>query len=317
MIEVESLVKAYGTQKAVNNVTFSVPKGQILGFLGPNGAGKTTTMRVLTGYLAPTSGSASIAGYDVVTQSLEARRKVGYLPESAPLYPDMNVVDYLQFVAEIRQINGSARRDRIREMVEVCGLEEVIQKDIGQLSKGYRQRVGLAQAMIHHPDVLILDEPTSGLDPNQIVEIRSLIREIGREHTVILSTHILPEVQATCDRVLIINRGQLVADGTPEELQAAAQGAERVRIEAKISSPDDAVEALRELEAVESVKWVSDANAEVAAFEIEAEKGSDIRESIFHLAVDKGWVLLEMHRDQVSLESVFHNLTQSEPALDD
>lgn len=312
MIEVENLVKTYGIQKAVNDVSFSVPKGQIMGFLGPNGAGKTTTMRVLTGYLGPTSGRASVAGYDVLTHSLEARRHIGYLPESAPLYSEMNVIDYLKFVAKIREISSHKRQQRIREMVDICGLGDVTHKDIGELSKGYRQRVGLAQAIIHSPDVLIMDEPTSGLDPNQIVEIRGLIRELGKEHTVILSTHILPEVQATCDRVLIIHRGQIVADGTPEELQAGGEGKERIAIELKVPSPDEAVDAIREIEFVDMVKWVSSPEAEAAKFQIESEKGKDVREAVFHLAVEKEWILLEMRREQASLENIFHKLTRSE-----
>ncbi len=312
MIEVENLVKTYGTQNAVDNISFSVPKGQILGFLGPNGAGKTTTMRILTGYMAPTSGRASVAGHNDVTRSLEARQRIGYLPESAPLYSEMNVVSYLKFVAEIRQIKGDKQRQRIREMIDICGLSEVLHKDVGELSKGYRQRLGLAQALVHSPSVLIMDEPTSGLDPNQIAEIRNLIHEIGKEHTVILSTHILPEVQATCSRVLIINRGKIVADGSPEELRAAAEGKERVIIEAKVPTADEAVTALREVEHVESVKWLSSPQDEISKFEVETEKGNDVREPLFRLAIEKEWALLELRRDRVSLESVFRDLTQSE-----
>ena len=224
MIQLSQVSKSYSGVKAVDNITLSIPSGQILGFLGPNGAGKTTTMRMITCYMPPTSGTITVDGLDVGEQSLEVRRKIGYLPEMAPVYQDMNVLDYLDYVSDLRRIPDDKRKARIREIVAHCGLEAVLHKDVGQLSKGYRQRVGLAQAMVHDPDILVLDEPTAGLDPNQIAEIRMLIKELGREKTVILSTHILSEVQATCSRIVIINQGRIVADDTPEGLQAGAEG---------------------------------------------------------------------------------------------
>src|SRR5512140_2504419 len=228
MIEVERLTRTFGTTVAVRDISFSVARGEVLGFLGPNGAGKTTTMRILTGYLPPDSGTVTIAGFNVDTDSIEVRRRMGYLPESATLYEDMGVIDYLEYVAEMRGFKGAERTRRVSRMIDVCGLGSMVAKSIGQLSRGFRQRVGLAQAMIHDPDLLVLDEPTSGLDPNQIVEIRDLIRTLGREKTIILSTHILPEVQATCSRVMIISDGSLVADDTPDGLAIKAQGGQDV-----------------------------------------------------------------------------------------
>ena len=223
MIEVINLTKRYGPTVAVDNVSFDAKAGEVLGFLGPNGAGKTTTMRILTGYLSADEGTAKVAGYDVFEESIEVRKRIGYLPESAPLYTDMGVIDYLKFIAQIRDIPKSQRSQRIKDVVDTCGLEKMIQKDVGELSKGYRQRLGLAQSLIHDPPILVLDEPTSGLDPSQIIEIRNLIREIGKEKMIIFSTHILPEASATCSRILIINDGQIVANGTPDEL--AGRGA--------------------------------------------------------------------------------------------
>src|SRR5882672_2980897 len=239
MIQVENLTKDYGPARAVDKVTFNVRKGEVLGFLGPNGAGKSTTMKMLTCYLAPTAGKAKVAGFDVFDQSLQVRQRIGYLPEDTPIYRDMTVLEYLQFAAELRGMDPTKTPARIREIGGRCGLGDVAGKLVGELSKGYRQRLGLAQAMLHDPDILILDEPTSGLDPNQIVEIRSLIKEIGREKTVILSTHILPEVQATCSRILIISGGRLVADGTPEALRAREKGGRyRVVVESNGVSKD-------------------------------------------------------------------------------
>src|SRR3954454_9210508 len=224
MIQVQNLTKDYGPTRAVDQVTFKVRKGEVLGFLGPNGAGKSTTMKMLTCYLAPTAGRARVSGHDVFDESLEVRLRIGYLPEDTPIYRDMTVLEYLEFAADVRQMDRAKIPGRIHEIGGRCGLSEVAGKLVGELSKGYRQRLGLAQAMLHDPDILILDEPTSGLDPNQIVEIRSLIKEVGQEKTVILSTHILPEVQATCSRILIISGGRLVADGTPDELRARERG---------------------------------------------------------------------------------------------
>jgi ABC-2 type transport system ATP-binding protein len=235
-IAVRNLTRSYGETKAIDDISFDVKTGEVLGFLGPNGAGKTTTMKIITCFMPPNAGTVEVDGLDITQHSLEVRKKIGYLPETNPLYYDMNVLDYLEYSAKLQGMKEGAMQHRMKEMVRVCGLEEVRHKDIGELSKGYRQRVGLAQAMIHDPEVLILDEPTSGLDPNQIVEIRNLIKQLGRAKTVILSTHILSEVQATCSRVLIIHEGKIVADGSPEQLQAEFQGAESITLEFRASS---------------------------------------------------------------------------------
>ena len=310
-IGVRNLVKRYGDRAAINDISFDVKTGEILGFLGPNGAGKTTTMKIITCYMPPTSGTVDVDGMDVREHSLEVRKKIGYLPEMNPLYFDMNALDSLEFAAELHGLRGNAMQQRVKEMVDVCGLEAVRHKDIGEMSKGYRQRVGLAQAMIHDPDVLILDEPTSGLDPNQIVEIRTLIKELGRAKTVVLSTHILSEVQATCDRVLIINDGIIVANGTPEQLQRTFQGAEEIGLELKTSSIRPIEEIIPKLKLVSYVNDVAllSHTGDVSKFEIHAEKGNDVRESLFRMAVSEGWIILEMQRRITSLEEVFHTLT--------
>lgn len=313
-ITVRNLTKVYGEQKAIDDISFDVKTGEILGFLGPNGAGKTTTMKIITCYMPPASGVVEVDGLNIFDHSLEVRRKIGYLPEMNPLYLDMNVVDYLEYSAQLHGMKSGHIQQRIKEMIQVCGLESVRHKDIGELSKGYRQRVGLAQAMIHEPDVLILDEPTSGLDPNQIVEIRNLIRQLGRAKTVILSTHILSEVQATCDRVLIINEGKIVADGTPEHLQQEFQGGEGLTIEIKapVSDPIQYVAPkLRTLPSVLNVEMLSHVNSQFR-FSLTVEKGADVREAAFRLAVAEGWILLEMNRKTTSLEEVFHKLTTAD-----
>jgi ABC-2 type transport system ATP-binding protein len=312
-IAVRNLTKLYNGQPAVNDISFDVRTGEILGFLGPNGAGKTTTMKIITCYMPPTTGTVEVDGMDIFNHSLEVRRKIGYLPEMNPLYFDMNVTEYLAYSAQLHRIRGAAAQTRIKEMVHVCGLESVRHKDIGELSKGFRQRVGLAQAMIHEPEVLILDEPTSGLDPNQIVEIRNLIRQLGRAKTVILSTHILSEVQATCDRVIIINEGKIVADGTPGTLQKQFQGGESLTVELKTGSSNPLEEIsskLRMLAYASSVTFLAQ-EGPVVRFEIGVDKGQDIREAIFRLAVSESWVVLEMHRRVTTLEEVFHQLTTS------
>ena len=310
-IGVRNLVKRYGDRAAINDISFDVKTGEILGFLGPNGAGKTTTMKIITCYMPPTSGTVDVDGMDVREHSLEVRKKIGYLPEMNPLYFDMNALDSLEFAAELHGLRGNAMQQRVKEMVDVCGLEAVRHKDIGEMSKGNRQRGGLAQAMIHDPDVLILDEPTSGLDPNQIVEIRTLIKELGRAKTVVLSTHILSEVQATCDRVLIINDGIIVANGTPEQLQRTFQGAEEIGLELKTSSLRPIEEIMPKLKVVAYVKDVAllSHTVDVSKFEIHAEKGNDVREALFRMAVSEGWIILEMQRRITSLEEVFHTLT--------
>ncbi len=311
MIEVRNLVKRYGPTTAVDNVTFDVPKGEVVGFLGPNGAGKTTTMRIVTCYLPADAGRVSVDGYDSFEHSLEVRRRIGYLPESAPLYQDMGVIEYLRFVAGMRGIAPAERDGRVRRMVEVCALGPMLQKDIGQLSKGYRQRVGLAATLIHDPEVLVLDEPTSGLDPNQIIEIRELIRQIGREKTIILSTHILPEVEATCSRVIVINEGKIVADGTTEELTRRSAGRATTVLSLRTGAAA-AEPKLRTVDGVESVRLLEGGTPGASRWEVVAPSDSDLEARLFHLAVENGWVLTELHTAALSLEQVFLRLTTGE-----
>jgi ABC-2 type transport system ATP-binding protein len=308
MIELHDLTKSYGGAKAVDGVSLSVPKGQILGFLGPNGAGKTTTMRMITGYMPPTSGTIVVDGLTMEKDSLAIREKIGYLPEMAPVYQDMNVLDYLHYVCALRRIPKDRESARIKEVIDRCGLSAVLGKDVGQLSKGYRQRVGLSQAIIHNPEYLILDEPTAGLDPNQIVEIRALIKELGREKTVILSTHILSEVQATCSRVIIISGGKLVADNTPEGLQAGLQGRTVLMLTLK-GSADGATAKLKSLPVVDEVRSVQTGKTGESKFRVESNPNSDVREEVFKLAVRENWTILEMIPETQSLEEVFHKLT--------
>lgn len=319
MIEVRNLKKAFGPTVAVDGVSFDVARGEILGFLGPNGAGKTTTMRVLTCYIPQDDGTAKVAGYDTATQSIEVRRKIGYLPESAPLYLDMDVTEYLTFVAEIRGLPPAVRASRIGGMIDLCNLGEVRRRPVGELSKGFRQRVGLAQTLIHDPEVLILDEPTTGLDPNQIVQIRELIKRIGREKTVILSTHILQEVEATCTRVQIINDGRLIAQGTTEELTTFATGETRVLV--RFSAPRAQVEPkLREIPGVRGVRDVTAADDRGARYEViqgtgggnGAGSAGSLEEDLFRLAVRNDWVMTELRRETQSLEQVFQKLTRGD-----
>jgi ABC-2 type transport system ATP-binding protein len=311
MISVRNLVKYYGPTLAVNNVSFEIEKGTVVGFLGPNGAGKSTTVRIITCYLSPTSGSVQVENHDVLTDSLEVRKRIGYLPENAPLYLDMNVVDYLKFVQKMRVQESSENGRRIKIVVERCGLGDVLHKNIGELSKGYRQRVGLAQALVHNPDILILDEPTVGLDPNQIIEIRDLIRELGREKTIILCSHILPEVEATCNRVLIINEGKIVADGTPAELQASFEGKTRISIQIKVNV-DSFRDHIAQLNGIDRVLSSRPLGENLLEIEIEAVKGFDPRENIFNLCKADNAVLLEMKREETSLEDIFRKLTRKE-----
>ena len=314
MIHVDGLTKYYGNVKAVAGISFDVHAGEILGFLGPNGAGKTTTMKILTSYLSPTAGRAEVAGYDVLEQSLEARARIGYLPEGTPLYKDMTVLEYLNFASDVRGLpNGAGRTRRLRQVVEQCGLGDRLGFLIGELSKGLKQRVGLAQAILHEPEVLILDEPTSGLDPNQIVEIRQVIKDIGKSKTVIFSTHIMQEVQATCSRMLIISKGKIAADGTPDELSRNAQGAPSFSIELA-GKIEDAREGLTAIKGVASIRAVGPAQGEQASpdthrFVVIAEQGQDPRADIFRMANQKGLVLLELRREKASLEDVFRALT--------
>jgi len=312
-IKVENLTKYYGqqTEAAVKDISFEVNTGEIIGFLGPNGAGKTTTVKMITTYLTPSSGSAYVDGLDTEEKSIEVRRKIGYLPELNPLYTDMNVLDYLKYVAELQSVEKSQINESIKKMVKVCGLKDVKHKDIGELSKGYKQRVGLAQAMIHDPDVLILDEPTSGLDPNQIIEIRKLIRELGKKKTVMLSTHILQEVQATCDRVLIINKGEIVADGTPDSLQKQFQGKLNITLVLKKDPKAGKEKIIKEFETINSVDNVKIISEEGDAWhlDITATKGIDVREEISKKVASLGMIMLELKQEETSLEDIFRQLT--------
>jgi len=304
MIRVNGLTKDYGARRAVDQVTFEAQQGEILGFLGPNGAGKTTTMRILTGYMPPTDGEAIVAGYDVVEESLEVRRRVGYLPETVPLYTDMVVFDYLKYMADLRHLPDG--EERVDEVLEIMGLGDRAEGMIGNLSKGMRQRVGLAQALLHRPEVLILDEPTIGLDPGQVVEVRHLIREIGKERTVLLSTHILSEAQNICDRVLIINKGKIVAEDTPEKLQSRLLGAERVFLRVR-GETDDLPKTVESVKGVQSVEVKSE-----GAVEFQFDPGQDIRPQVAKAVIGAGFDLLEMRPLGMSLEEIFLELTSND-----
>jgi len=312
MIEVDKLQKNYGFARALKGISFSVGRGAVVGFLGPNGAGKSTTMKILTGYLLPTGGRASIAGLDVVEQSLEVRRRIGYLPESTPLYGEMRVDDYLRFCAEIRGVAVGKRKAAIDRAVSLCGLSRVTGKNIVELSKGYKQRVGLAQAIVHEPEVLILDEPTSGLDPNQIIEVRNLIERLGQEHTVILSTHYLQEVEKSCSRVIVIHQGDIVADDTRDNLVAKLPaGALSVRLKA----PQDA--ALRQFEELFPGRSIAVAAAADGSLALRVDVGAGsapIEEAVARLVVKNNWSLLELVRERSSLEDVFRSLTNAPAA---
>lgn len=315
MIRVENVSKRYGTVTALQGISFEVQSGEILGFLGPNGAGKSTTMKILTSYIAPTSGRAEIAGHDIFSASLEARKKIGYLPEGNPLYKDMSVLEYLQYVADLRGLpKGPGRTQRLQTVLEQCGLQDRLGFLIGELSKGLKQRVGLAQAIVHEPDVLILDEPTSGLDPNQILEIREVIKQIGKEKTVVFSTHIMQEVQAVCSRILIIAGGQLVADGTPEQLAQSAQGQTEISVE--LQGPlADIRTALTHVSGIASVRTVENDHASSGnthRFVIMAQAKQDPRAGIFAMAAEKRFVLTELVRERTSLEDIFRTLTHSQ-----
>ena len=312
MIEVQHLTKRYGRVTAVDDVSFRVERGEILGFLGPNGAGKTTTMRILTGYMPATEGKATVAGFDVFEQPIEAKRRTGYLPETPPLYPDMTVREYLFFVSQIKGVPSANRKARIDAAIEQARLTEMVGRQCGRLSKGYRQRVGLAQAILHNPEVLILDEPTAGLDPKQIIETRELIRGLAGNHTIILSTHILPEVSQTCQRVVIINRGRVVAVDTPENLTARLRGRESIFVQ--VDGPEDALTAaLARTPGVASVA-VSDRRGSTLGCEIESEPGHDVRRELAQTIVTNGWGLLELRPARMSLEEIFLHLTTEEPA---
>ena len=307
MIEVDRLTKRYGPTLAVSDVSFRVEKGEVLGFLGPNGAGKTTTMRVITGYLPPTEGTVRVAGYDVAEQPIEAKRHTGYLPESPPVYPDMTVNEYLAFVGRVKGVPRRDLKTRINEVSERCAITDVQRRQIGKLSKGYRQRVGLAQALIHNPDVLVLDEPTAGLDPKQIIETRALIRNLAGQHTVVLSTHILPEVSKTCERVVVINGGKVAAVGKPDELTHRLQGFETVLVTAE----GPASEMKERMERVAGVNLVEqhDASDGRVTFEVHAGKDQDVRAELARAVVESQWKLLELRTSGMSLEDIFLKLT--------
>ena len=311
MIEVEHVSKVYSGRKAVDDISFRVEKGEILGFLGPNGAGKTTTMRILTCYMPSTEGTARVAGYDVFEESIEVRKRIGYLPENPPLYPEMAVQSYLNFVAKIKGTRSGQRKSQVDDAIEKCSLGDVRNRIIGRLSKGYKQRVGLAQALLNNPEVLFLDEPTLGLDPKQIHEVRDLIKGLASSHTVVLSTHILPEVSMTCNRVVIINQGKVVAMDTPEGLGRQMKGAERVSM--TVDGPMEAVrEKLQSIDGVLSVQVKNEPEGTQALYTVECKLDSDLRRVLAAAVVSQGWGLLDLRGISMSLEDVFINLITKE-----
>jgi ABC-2 type transport system ATP-binding protein len=309
MIKVENLTKRYAGHTAIDGLSFEVGKGEIVGVLGPNGAGKSTTMRILSSYMPATSGRASIAGYDVFTDSLKARRHLGYMPENVPLYTEMRVREYLEYRGSLKGVHGRRLKERLGEVMELCNLQDVERKLINALSKGYRQRVGLADALIHEPDLLILDEPTIGLDPNQIRQVRDLIKNLGKRHTILLSTHILPEVEMTCTRVLIINRGKIEASDTPQNLLSQLRSVGGVRLEAKTGS-DNGIEQLKRIAGLREV--TSESDGEWNVFQLRTESGADPRPEIFRLAVDRKWTVRELSRRRATLEDVFVEITHAD-----
>jgi len=310
VIDVQHITKRYGRVTAVDDVSFRVERGEILGFLGPNGAGKTTTMRILTGYMPPSEGRAAIAGFDTFDQPIEAKRRTGYLPETPPLYPDMTVREYLDFVGRIKGVPPKQRKDRVAEVMQRVHITDMAARHCAKLSKGYRQRVGIAQALIHNPDVLILDEPTAGLDPKQIIETRELIRSLAGDHTIVLSTHILPEVSQTCQRVVIINKGRVVAVDTPQNLIARLKGAETMFVQVDAGSEDAAV-ALERVPGVTRVT-VSEQPGVAGGYEVESDRGVDVRRELARAVVTRGWGLLELRPMRMSLEEVFLQVTTEE-----
>jgi len=311
LIEVEGLTKYYGPKMAISGVTFQVERGEILGLLGPNAAGKTTTMRILTCYMPATKGTARVAGYDVFEDSLEVRRRIGYLPENPPLYNDMTAAQFLDFVAKIKGVEAADRKSKIQEMLDLCHIDDVKDTLIGKLSKGYKQRVGLAQALIHDPEIIILDEPTIGLDPKQIIEVRELIKNLGGRHTVILSSHILPEVSQVCERVVIIHQGRVVAQDTPENLTNQLKGAERLFVEVQGPVPQ-IEEKIKSLPGITAVTLQGSSHKDQSGFIVESELERDVRRELAAAIVGSGWGLLEMRPVGMSLEEIFLHLTTTE-----
>lgn len=309
MIQVENLTKYYNRLCAVDQINFDIQKGEILGLLGPNGAGKTTTLRMLTGYLQPSSGSINIKGLSIDKHVLEIKKLLGYLPESAPLYHDMLVFDYLKYVAAIREIDSAQRLPRIRQLADLCGINEVMSQPIGELSKGYKQRVGLAHAMMNDPEVLIFDEPTSGLDPNQIVEIRKIIKEIGKEKTIILSTHILSEAEATCDRIVIINQGQIVADGSTENLKQSLSSKNMMHLCLQNADFKSVEANLSALDGVESVTKIRETDSELDVG-VTCQSAGDLRPDVYRKIKETDWILLDFHQETQTLENIFRELTK-------
>ena len=311
MIEVENLTKFYGEVRGIEDVSFSIGKGEITGFLGPNGSGKTTTMRILTCFFPPTSGSAKVAGYDVIKNPIEVRRRIGYMPETVPLYPDMNVTTYLTFVAEAKRMEKGERKKKIGEIMELCGILKVSQRLVGNLSKGYRQRVGLAQALINDPEVLILDEPTIGLDPKQVVEIRQFIKNLAGERTIILSTHVLSEASMTCDRVIIIHEGKIAAVDTPENLTEKLQKTAKTLVQIE-GIQQEIKEKLKTIKGVINVLEKGEASPGVFSYEVESDKEKEISGELSYMVYSNKWKLVEMRAMKLSLENIFIELTKEE-----
>jgi ABC-2 type transport system ATP-binding protein len=311
MIKIDKLTKYFGETCAVDGISFEIKKGEILGLLGPNGAGKTTTLRILTCYLEPTEGNVTVKDYNIYDHSLEIKKLIGYLPESAPLYHDMLVYDYLQFVADVRELEGDGKLSRIKELVSLCGLQEIMHRPIHELSKGYNQRVGLAHAMMNDPEILILDEPTSGLDPNQIVEIRNIIKTIGKEKTIVISTHILSEAEATCDRVVIINKGSIVADGAMSSLKKEAGDSYIVNISIQHDDFDAVQSSLKSVQGVDDAV-LTESNGGTVDFYLSCSGAKDLRPEIYQIIKANDWPLLEFHRETRTLETIFRELTKED-----
>jgi len=310
MIQVENLTKRYAGFTALHGISFEVERGEIVGFLGPNGAGKSTTMRILSSFLPATSGSVSVAGFDVFRESKKARERIGYMPENVPLYNDMRVTEYLRYRASLKGVKGRRVREKVEDVKELCGLTDVERKIIGTLSKGYRQRVGLADSLVHEPDLLILDEPTIGLDPNQIRQVRELIRNLGRHHTILISTHILSEVEMTCSRVMIINKGRIEASDTPAELRARLRSAGEIALEVKVSNVDEVEATLRKVNHVQSIRREQD--GDWTRFTMQPKGKEDPREELFQLAADRRWPLRELSFRRATLEDAFAEITAGE-----